>query len=156
MNEESTFVPKEGQIDYTNIHWAPVINCIVQCRDRILLLKRSDTMRLYPGVWNGTSGFLDDDKSLIEKVTEEMEAELGITREHMLKVKLGQIFHQEAPDYNKTWIVHPVLVEVDTDQVALDWESQDHRWVTLEESKTMNLLPGLERVLDSLFEYKSR
>lgn len=151
MSKESNFTPKEGQVDYTNIHWAPVINCIVQCRDKILLLKRSDTMRLYPGVWNGTSGFLDDDKSLIEKVVEEMTEEIGIGKAHILAITPGPIFHLEAPEYDKTWIVHPVLVEVDTDEVVTDWETQEHKWVTLEETRTMNLLPGLGIVLDSLF-----
>lgn len=72
------FKPKPGQVDFTNIRWAPVINCVVKHQDKILLVKRSKELNLYPGYWNGISGFLDDQRSLTEKVEEEIKEELGI------------------------------------------------------------------------------
>lgn len=143
------FIPRPGQTDFTDIRWAPVINCVVQFKDKILLVKRSTRLRLYPGFWNGISGFLDDQKSLAEKVQEELVEELGLEPEQIISIKLGRIFHQEEPRYNKTWIVHPMLVKIKTDVVHLDWEAQKYRWVTLAEAKQMNLLPGFDRVLAS-------
>ena len=35
-------------------------------------------MRLYPGLWNGVSGFLDDKQSIEEKAKDEMLGELSI------------------------------------------------------------------------------
>lgn len=76
--EEKEFVAREGQIDFTNIRWCPVINCVVFFKDRFLVVKRSQGMRLYPGYWTGVSGFIDDDKSLEDKVQEELIEEIGI------------------------------------------------------------------------------
>ena len=59
---QQPFIPRPGQVDFTNIRWCPVINCAVQYKNKILLVKRSKEMRLYPECWNGISGFLDDDK----------------------------------------------------------------------------------------------
>lgn len=147
---ERCFIPKPGQVDYTHARWAPVINCVVRYRSRILLVKRSEKLHFYPGYWNGVSGFLDDQRSLEEKVRDELWEELGIPRRHVRKITLGKIFHQEAPKYGKTWIVHPVLVDVTINRIKLDWEAERFRWVTPRETKRMKLLPGFNRVLASI------
>jgi len=106
------FAPKPGQIDYTDARWAPVINCVLKYRDKILIVQRSNELNFYPGCWNGISGFLDDSKDFEQKVKNEIEEEVGIGKDYILSICLGEIFHQEEPEYKKTWIVHPVLVEV--------------------------------------------
>ena len=142
------FKAKPGQVDYSNARWAPIINCVLRHNGKILLLRRSSNLRFYPGFWNGVSGFLDDHKSLKEKVTEEIFEELGLPKSRIKKIVLGEIFDQEAPKYKKTWIVHPILVEVDGGKIKLDWESRDFKWVALVEAKKMKLLPGFGEVLE--------
>jgi 8-oxo-dGTP pyrophosphatase MutT (NUDIX family) len=144
------FTPKPGQIDYTNARWAPVINCVVMYKGKILIVKRSSDMPLYPDYWNGISGFLDDDQSLDEKVAEELREELNLVAEHIVSIKLGEIFHADDPKYQKTWIVHPVLVEIDTDEIKLDWESQEYKWIEPSEAINYKLLPSFDRVVASL------
>jgi isopentenyldiphosphate isomerase len=149
MNGEE-FKPKPGQVDYTNAHWAPVINCLVRHKGKILLVRRSDKLNLYPGYWNGVSGFLDDDQSLQSKVREELREELGIEDRKVRSVVLGRIFHQHAPEYGKTWIVHPVLADVDTDSIKLDWEAQEYKWVEPKEVRKLSIIPGFEKVLEGV------
>ena len=144
------FKPKMGQIDYTNARWAPVINCVLKCKDKILVIQRSKESNFYPGYWNGVSGFLDDKRSLTEKVSDELGEELGMLKSKIKRIRLGEIFDQEEPRYKKTWIVHPVLVEVETDKVKLDWEAGNYKWITPREVKGLKLLPGFSRVLKRL------
>lgn len=144
------FKPKLGQTDYTKARWAPVINCVLQYGNKILIVERSRKLNFYPGYWNGISGFLDDAKSIEEKVEEELEEELGIGEENILQIHLGEIFDQDEPEYKKTWIVHPVLVEVKTDKIKLDWEAKNYKWIEPGEAKNFNLLPGFEMVLEKL------
>ena len=153
---EPEFKPKPGQIDYTNIRRAPVINCVVKYRDKILIVQRSSRMKFYPGYWNGVSGFLDDARSVQEKARDEVREELGVEKKGIVAITEGEIFEQEAPEYNKTWIVHPVLVEVKTNTIKLDWEADDHRWVDAGEARRFNLLPGFDTVLEILFHGGSR
>jgi len=144
------FKPKQGQVDYTNARWTPVMNCVLKYKDKFLVVQRSEELNFYPGYWNGISGFLDDQKNLNEKVAEEIKEELGIPKNKIKWIGLGEIFNQEEPKYKKTWIVHPVLVEVATDKVKLDWEAKNYKWIELEEAKKLNLLPGFDRVLEKL------
>lgn len=148
--KKSTFKPKQGQVDYTNARWAPVINCVLKYKDKILVVERSKKLNFYPGYWNGISGFLDDQRSLNEKVYDELKEELGISKTNIKKIKLGEIFDQDEPKYKKTWIVHPVLVDVKTDKIKLDWEARNYKWILLREAKKLKLLPGFDEVLSRL------
>jgi NADH pyrophosphatase NudC (nudix superfamily) len=141
------FKLKPGQVNYTNIRYAPVINCVLKHKDKFLVVWRSKKLNFYPGYWNGISGFLDDQKGLEEKVIREIKEETGILKSQIRSIELGQIFHQEEPEYKKTWIVHPVLVEVNTDKVKLDWEAENYKWARAEEIKKLKLMPGFDKVL---------
>ena len=114
------------------------------------MVQRSPELNFYPSYWNGISGFLDDQRGLVEKVEDELREELGIVKDKIKKIRLGEIFDQEETKYKKTWIVHPVLVEVKTGQVKLDWEARNFKWATLAEVKKLKLLPGFDQVLAKL------
>lgn len=146
------FELKPGQVDYSKARWAPVINCVVKYGDKILIVERSKDLNFYPEYWNGISRFLDDSRNLEEKVKDELREELGVSEDKIVSIKLGEIFHQEEPEYKKTWIVHPVLVEVSTDEVKLDWEAQNYKWIKVEEAKDFKLLPGFDRVIETFFQ----
>jgi isopentenyldiphosphate isomerase len=150
--KEKKFKARPGQVDFTNVRWSPVINCVLQYKGKILVVERSKSMRLYPGHWNGISGFLDDNKSLKEKVWEELKEEVGLSKKHIVSINPGTVFDQEEPKYKKTWIVHPVLVKVNTDKIKLDWEAQNYKWLKLAEVKKLKLLPGFDQVLKALFK----
>lgn len=138
-------------MDYSNIRYCPVINCVASYRDKILLVKRGENLRLYPGYWNGVSGFLDDDKSIDEKVYEELEEEVGINKGQVAAIKRGNVLVQESKEYGKTWLVFPIRVEVKSDKVDLDWEASEYKWLTVDEGRKLKLLPGFDEVLNELF-----
>jgi hypothetical protein len=148
--ENKKFEVKLGQTDYTNIRWAPVINCVLEYKDKYLGVQRNSDLNFYPNYWNGISGFLDDQKSLKEKVLEELEEELNISKENIENIKLGEIFNQEESKYKKTWIVHPVLVKIKTNKINLNWEAINYKWATLQEINELKLLPGFKKVLENL------
>jgi 8-oxo-dGTP pyrophosphatase MutT (NUDIX family) len=148
--KKPTFKAKPGQVNYTNARWAPVMNCVLAYKGKILVVQRSDELNFYPRYWNGISGFLDGQRSLHEKVADEIKEELGMPKSKIKRIRIGQIFDQEEPKYKKTWVVHPVFVEVGTDKVRLDWEAKNYRWVTPREAAKLKLLPGFKKVLKIL------
>lgn len=148
---EPIFKLKDGQVDFTNIRYAPVINSVVRHNGTILIVQRNSKMRLYPNFWNGISGFLDDGRSIEEKVKDELREELGIEASDIISIHRGPVFNQEEEKYSKTWIVHSILVDVKTDKVKLDWEAQNYKWIKIGDVKTFDLLPGFDKVLASLF-----
>lgn len=144
------FKPRPGQIDYMKARWAPVINCVLENKGEILIVQRSKKLNFYPGYWNGISGFLDDKRSLHQKIADEIGEELGLAKNNIKQIILGGIFHQEAPRYKKTWIVHPILVRIKIKKVKLDWEAQRYKWIKPQELKKYKLLPGFVDVIERL------
>lgn len=146
------FTPRPGQIDFTDAKRAPVINCIVQYGAKILIVRRSEKLNFYPGVWNGISGFLDEpDKTIADKVHEELREELGIFEHDIISMEEGGAIEQEDPQYGKTWIVHPVLVKVGTNVIHLDREAEKYVWVDSAEVWNYDLLPGFGEVIKTFF-----
>jgi ADP-ribose pyrophosphatase YjhB (NUDIX family) len=146
------FIPKPGQIDYTNTERCPVVNCVVEHGGKILLMRRSRELRIYPGVWNGVSGFLDDERSPIEKAKEELFEETGILPGQILSMKEGVVVEVRDDACRKTWVTHPVHAKVSTDAVRIDWEAEEYRWVTPREAREFKCTPGfLEHVLGQFF-----
>jgi isopentenyldiphosphate isomerase len=145
------FMPKPGQIDFTDAKEAPVINCLVKFGEKILIVKRNSKMHFYPGVWNGISGFLDDDGGIQSKVKEELSEELGLDDRHIVSLQIGSTLKQYDPKYVKTWVVHPVLVEVDTDKIKLDWEAEKYEWIKPKEIFRFEYLSGFDKVVRTFF-----
>lgn len=138
--------------DYTNIHWAPIIHCIIKYNEKILLIQRGEKLD-HPFYWSGVSGFLDDQKSLKSKVKEELREEVGITSQQIKSIHLGEIFHRNAAEFKKKWIVHPVLVELHSNQIQLNpQECHDFRWVYLKDINKFRLLPGCKETIKMILE----
>lgn len=149
--KEPKFVPKPGQVDYTSVRYAPVVNTLVTDESKLLLVKRSQKLNLYPGVWNGVSGFLDDNQTIETKIKQELAEELGLQLKSIDSLKVGQPFIQEAPEYAKTWIVIPALATIKNKKIILDWEAEKAQWFKPEDIKSLKLMPGFEKVIKEFF-----
>jgi isopentenyldiphosphate isomerase len=138
----------DGRIDYSHSDKAPVVTCFVKCGDRIVLLKRSDKVRTYPGKWGTVAGHIDEPKSIRAKALEELDEELGISEADVTSMVIGGSYEFFDPEARKTWIVHPVLVQVSRQpEIRLDWEHTDSRWILPDEINNYEIVPKLEESL---------
>jgi ADP-ribose pyrophosphatase YjhB (NUDIX family) len=148
---EPTFIPKPGQVDYTDIRYAPVLDVVVTRNGKILLAKRSADRRLYPDCWATIDGFLDDKEDVETKALEELSEELGMDSADVVELKRGNVILHEDPDHAKTWLVVPVLAKVKTDTFTLDWESSEARWFEPKDIPGLDLLSGTLDVIGQFF-----
>jgi 8-oxo-dGTP pyrophosphatase MutT (NUDIX family) len=138
----------DGRIDYSQSDKAPVITCFVRFQNRILLLKRSNSVLTYKEKWNTVAGYLDEPKPIIEKALAEVSEELGIDRQEILQIKLGAPYEFFDPGAHKTWVVHPALAELKRrPEIRLDWEHTESKWILAEELKDFDTVPRLEESL---------
>jgi 8-oxo-dGTP pyrophosphatase MutT (NUDIX family) len=140
----------DGRIDYSNANVAPVITVFVRCKKKYLLLKRSDKVGTYRGKWNAVGGYLDELKPIREKVLEELKEELGIDEKNISSIIFGKSYELVDKEVGKTWLVHPVLVEVKKGTIKLDWEHTDYKWIELEELADFDTIPQLDRSLKNV------
>jgi len=139
---------KDGRINFANSDIAPVITVFIKYKDRILLLKRSEKVLTYKGKWNSVTGYLDEIKPIREKVAGEVEEELGIKKNNISSILIGESYEFKDNEINKTWIVFPVLVELENEpEVKLDWEHTEYKWIKPEELENFDVVPNLKESL---------
>jgi isopentenyldiphosphate isomerase len=140
----------DGRIDYSTSDIAPVIGIFVKYGDEILLLKRSDKVRTYKGLWGMVAGYLDEAKPVMQKALEEIKEELGIilNEQDILSVKIADPFEFKDNAANKTWLTCNILIELKKKpKIKLDWEHTEYKWVKLEDIKNFNKIPSFEQSL---------
>ena len=140
--------------DYTHARSAPVIVIFVKYRDKFVLVKRSEKMLTYQGLWSCLAGFVDDDKSIGDKVVFEIEEELGLSKEDIKRVKEGETYLFVDKDLDREWIRHMYLVEITNPNVKLSWEHTEMVWVTPEEAKNYETTPGFNEDLVKIIAMK--
>ena len=164
IREFAEKLPKfqDGRIDYSNSDIAPVIVVFIEYKDKILLLKRSDKVRTYQGKWNAIAGYLDELKPIREKALEEIQEEAQINRDKILSLHIGETYKLKDNTINKnlafdknfvsrfarnkTWIIHPVLVELkELPDIKLDWEHTEYKWIKPKELKKFDIVTNLEK-----------
>ncbi len=117
-------------------------------KDKILLLKRSKKVLTYEGKWNSVAGYLDELKPIQEKVVEEIEEELGIKKNKISSIFLGESYEFKDNEIKKTWIVLPVLVELKNEpEIKLDREHTEYKWIEPEELENFDIVPNLIKSL---------
>ena len=148
---EPKFVPKPGQVDYTNIRYCPALDVVITRNGKILLAKRSADRRMFPDCWAAVAGFLDDDSGIETKAYEELSEEMGLDRSNVIKLTRGQVIMRDDPKQKKTYFIVTMLAEVNTDKFTLDWEASEARWFSPKEVPKLDLMPGMKQVIGQFF-----
>lgn len=150
LREFSEKLPRfpDGRIDYSTSDRAPVLTCFVKLAGKILLLKRSNRVRTHQGKWNTVAGYIDEPKPIRTKALEELREEIGISAKDVRQFKMGRPYEFFDADSKKTWLVHPVLVELKRrPELKLDWEHIEFKWISPEEVANYDTVPRLDESL---------
>lgn len=137
----------DGRIDYSQSDIAPVLTVFVTYKEKFLLLKRSTNVCTYQKKWNTVAGYLDNPKqTLFEKILEELNEELSITKDHISSYSFGQKYTFTDETNNKTWIVHPTLVTLSKKPtITLNSEHTKYTWISPNEINEFDTVPNLKK-----------
>lgn len=129
-----------------------VVTAFPRHRGRLLLVRRSDRVRTFPGRWAAISGYLEDPTPL-GQAYRELREETGLTEDRLRLVAAGRPLEVPSSETGTLWVVHPFLFEVDDPAaVRLDWEASELRWVTPEELEGLLTVPSLREALTACLE----
>jgi len=128
-----------------------VISAFLQNKEKILLLKRSQKLFLYPNKWNCIAGYVNEINPL-ERAYKEIKEETGIARKNLKLLKKGKKLLIIDKKLKRKWIVYPFLFESLTKKVKLDWEHSEARWIKPKDmikfDTTFNLCQSFKRVME--------
>ncbi|HEC77210.1 MAG TPA: NUDIX domain-containing protein [Thermoplasmatales archaeon] len=129
-----------------------VVTAILKKDKKILILKRGNKVRTYKGKWAGISGYIEENEEPLERVIKEIEEETGLKRSEIFfvkKIKPVQFFDENE---NIQWKVHPFLFEVKKDEIKIDWEHIDYKWINVEEIDEYDTVPKLKETIHLLMK----
>ncbi|MCX8173199.1 MAG: NUDIX domain-containing protein [Thermoplasmata archaeon] len=130
------------QIEVPELECSHVVSAFIRKQGKILLLKRSDSVGTFRGMWATVSGYIEGDETPLFRARKEILEEIGIKRPKFLKA--GRIVL--ARSGNRVFAVHPFLFETDG-EISLDWEHTEYRWIAVEEINHYNTVPKLTEAL---------
>jgi 8-oxo-dGTP pyrophosphatase MutT (NUDIX family) len=117
----------------------------------VLLLRRSDRVSTYQGLWAGVSGYLES-QSPLEQAYREIEEEVGLRRSDVRLLAQGEPLIVVDETIDTRWTVHPFLFEaLRPERLRLDWEHVESRWVSVEEMGGLETVPRLEEALGRVY-----
>ena len=134
-----------------SVHTYPfreVITAFLSHGGKILVLKRSAKVGTYQGHWSGVSGYLERSEPLDQAYTEIAE-EVGLANDQVTLLRRGAPLEVIDHAQGRAWRVHPFLFAVrEPEQIRLDWENTEMRWIDPSEVSRLETVPGLGEVLE--------
>ncbi|MBR9699521.1 NUDIX hydrolase [Candidatus Woesearchaeota archaeon] len=123
-----------------------VVTGIIRYNNKMLILKKADDDRYFPGHWSFCSGYLDEFESTEDAVLREAKEETGLDVELETEGKLVQTEVREG----RRFLVMVYLCKASSDNIELCHENSDYRWITKEQIKEFKFVPGVIKDIESL------
>jgi 8-oxo-dGTP diphosphatase len=129
------------------------VTCILEHDGKILVLKRSNQVGTYRGLWGGVAGYVEEFEDPYDTALKEIREEAGVEVDAIELIRKGTpLEFSDMYDGKKyDWIVYPFLFRLQAKElVRIDWEHEEYRWVYPSEVKKMQTVPGLDDVIRQL------
>ena len=128
-----------------------IVTSFIRDNEKLLILKRSEKVKSMKGLWAGISGIIESNETPLRRAKVEIFEEVGITEDKITLIKSAQEMRINSPQYeNHEWEVFPFLFETNNQEIKLNWENSEYKWIDIKELENYETVPSLEKVLFNL------
>jgi 8-oxo-dGTP pyrophosphatase MutT (NUDIX family) len=127
-----------------------VVTAFLEFDGKILILKRSRSVKTMKEKWGAVSGYLENRDPLSQAIKEVYE-ETGLDSSTIKLVRSGDvlaIIDPENPDIS--FNVHPFLFQSKSGKVILSREHDQFRWISMKELWKYDTVPKLKEAYESV------
>ena len=131
-----------------------IVTSFLKFGDKILILRRSEEVSTYRGRWGGVSGFIEKDEKPLERAVTEIKEETGLVKNDFELIREGRSFsfNDEDEGLNIRWVVHPFLFKTKHENIKIDKEHFEFKWINPDELEKYFTVPKLEESLKRVLE----
>jgi 8-oxo-dGTP pyrophosphatase MutT (NUDIX family) len=125
-----------------------VVTSFLRYKGKILLFQRSASVGTYRGKWGACSGYIEGNEDPKDRALIEIREETGLQEDNVTLVKEGnplEIFDEQKAI---TWVVHPFLFDLKVNNIQIDWEHVQYKWVSPEEIQKFDTVPKLRETYE--------
>jgi hypothetical protein len=121
---------------------------------KLLILKRSDKVNTYKGLWGGVAGYVEEHEEPYETALKEIKEEVGIEKKDVSLVRKCDTFaftdYYEGKKYE--WTIYPFLFRMEKkNKIKIDWEHSKYKWISPLEIGRYDTVPHLKDIVFKLF-----
>jgi len=131
-----------------------IVTCLlINNENKILILKRSDKVKTYKGMWGAVAGYIEENEEPYETAFKEIREEVGIKKEdaNLIKCLDPIAFTDVYGGIKYNWNIFSFLFKVGKkDKIDIDWEHSEYRWIPPSEIKKYNTVPFLKEIVSKL------
>ncbi len=128
-----------------------IVTVFVKKDDKILLLKRSKSVKTMKELWAGVSGLIENNEPPIERAKIEIFEEIGLNEDQIKLEKSIDSMKIKSRQYkNHEWVIYPFLFSVKNPKIKLNWENSEYKWIVPDEILNYRIVPELDKVLINL------
>lgn len=126
------------------------IGIIVSPETKLLLVKRADNDDWMPGKWALPGGGIEEGEDPSETLVREIREETALAIEHVIPCL-------DIQESNGTWCAYLMAVTMNPEQLQLNAEHSEAKWVTLEEVKDYDGVPELnDCIQEAMAAYREK
>lgn len=132
-----------------------VVTCVLtNKKNEILILKRSDKVKTYKGLWGGVAGYVEKDEKPVETAFKEIKEETGLNENEVNLVKKIDLISFRDVDEGEEffWHVHPFVFRVEKKgKINIDWEHSEYRWIPPSKIFDFDTVPHFKELVSKEF-----
>jgi dATP pyrophosphohydrolase len=118
---------------------------------KFLLLKRSESAKIYPGIWQMITGTIESHEHTKEAVIRELQEETGLKPKKIYSIPRINTFYLAISD--KICMSPVFLTFVDSQEVNISVEHTEYKWAAFEEAEELIHWPNQVESLEIIKKY---
>ena len=127
-----------------------VVTVLLIHNNELLILKRSEKVRTYKGLWGGVAGYVEKNEKPYDTAIKEIREEAGLEKEDIEFVKRGKTVRYtdvyEGEKYD--WVIHTFVFKIEKkDKVQIDWEHSQYAWILPQNIVDYETVPQLKEIV---------
>ncbi|MBU7016425.1 MAG: NUDIX domain-containing protein [Theionarchaea archaeon] len=125
-----------------------VVTAVLKKDKKILIVKRGHLVNTFIGKWSCISGRVEG--SPLESVLREIKEETGIPEGKVTLLKEGNPVI--ARGENLEFEIYPFLFEVKDENIQLNWENTEYKWINPGKITQYRTVPKLKEVIEAVLD----
>lgn len=118
---------------------------------RFLLLKRSETAKIYPGIWQMITGTIESHEHTKDTLIRELKEETGLTARRIYSIPRINTFYLAVSD--KICMSPVFLSIVDSEECVISDEHTEYKWAAFDEACELIHWPNQVESLEVIKKY---
>jgi 8-oxo-dGTP pyrophosphatase MutT (NUDIX family) len=123
-----------------------IVTCFLEHNDKVLILRRSNKVGTYRGKWASVSGHIERGEDEYSRALIEIEEETKLKRTDVELLAKSKPITVSDKEYCFFWEVYPFLFKTNRNDIKIDWEHIEYKWISPSEFDRYDTVPMLHEV----------